>query len=139
MPRAFFVLCAAFMITGCAAPGSAPESSSAASAPETAPSVAAEASEVPPTYVRFRGESNADLGLKRNVLQVLTQFTEQEGCDSISAVDAQVLHHEPRTGDIDHVWGEEAWNVSGCGQVFPFVLTFSEDGGSGNLFRVKQG
>ena len=84
------------------------------------------------------GQSRADAALKKDTVDLISVFVIADGCDRIDQIDTAVLHSEPRTGEKGHVWSEEQWMVAGCSKSFPFLVTYSEDGGTGSFIKIAQ-
>jgi len=84
------------------------------------------------------GQSGADAVLKTDTVDLVLVFVKAGGCDRIDQIDTAVLHSEPRTGEKGHVWSKEQWMVAGCSKSFPFLVTYSEDGGTGSFIKIAQ-
>jgi len=86
--------------------------------------------------VAFSGETHADPQLRADTLRTLAIIVGARGCRSMEHVTAHVRHFEPSSGRKGHVWGEEDWQAQGCGNSYPFHISFTEDGRGGTYFHI---
>lgn len=85
----------------------------------------------------FSGESHADPALHNDTAQMVLMVVGAIGCDAPEHIETKVIHYEPSNGISGHVWGQEAWFVSGCDNLYPIEVSFAEDGNGGTYFGLK--
>ena len=91
-----------------------------------------------PTGPLSSSQSHADAVLQKDTMDIISVYVMAGGCNRIDHIDTAVLHYDPRTGEKDHVWSKEQWNVTGCSRSFPFLVTYAEDGGAGSFIKVAE-
>jgi TPR repeat protein len=91
-----------------------------------------------PTDALVSGQSQADAVLQKDTIDIISVYVMAGGCNQVDHIDTAVLHYDPRNGEKDHVWSREQWTVAGCSRPFPFLVTYSEDGGAGSLIKVAE-